>query len=616
MFGVIYKLGPPEKPLIGAPHYSRADEWAFETPAILNEVLRSDPFDSRHSYVGDHRAALIANLPLRHFSTLFRPQFWPFFVFPVGYAYAAYWQMKALILVTGVFTLLLLLTRCTWWSIAGTLWYFFSACLQWCYSWPSALPEMVGSLCLCVVFACYLTIGTRLRPLILAGLGLLACSINFALCAYLPHLVPLAWIGLIIFVSWSVAQHQAISQRSGAVTRTLVSVGLVVVLCFICSRIYHQLRTTLTVIASTEYPGTRHLAGGTLPIQVLASHFFQWSETETHIPAMLGNICEGSGFLWLAPVTLFIMDRLRFSRVQKAALAGCWICFLMILCWIILPLPASIGHILGFDRTGGSRCLPALGLANIAIVSLCMSARNTENRALKVPWEKLRPKLKWLWKLAGASLIVLALLVITNQTLGTFFSWTNVLVATSIATVLIILLLERRRVALALALVVPQAIVFGAVNPVERGLSVVTNSPLYRFIHNHSELLQGRWLVYSGWIGIPAYLAATGCDVYTGIRYLPDIDHFASFAAAGLPLSAFNRSGILIATALPANAKTSVEVPIPSEVVWKVSPTDPLLKQIGITYVAFDYRPPPEIASHLIPLTSEPITGVWLYKLK
>jgi hypothetical protein len=49
--------------------------------------------------------------------------------------------------------------------------------------------------------------------------------------------------------------------------------------------------------------------------------------------------------------------------------------------------------------------------------------------------------------------------------------------------------------------------------------------------------------------------------------------------------------------------------------VWHISPTDPLLKALGIRYVAFDQQPQADLLTGLIPLSDVPIGGIWLYRI-
>jgi hypothetical protein len=174
LYGTVYGNGPAAKPWIGTPKDVRVDEWAYVTPDILNQYYRADRFEAKRSVLGDHFVALTGNVPVRDVSTFFRPQFWAFFALPLDYAYSVYWQAKALLLVAGVFTFLLWLTRSTRWALAGALWYFFSPFIQWSYSWPSALPEMIGSLCLGTTCFCYLTVGRKSGWLALAAVAMVA----------------------------------------------------------------------------------------------------------------------------------------------------------------------------------------------------------------------------------------------------------------------------------------------------------------------------------------------------------------------------------------------------------------------------------------------------------
>jgi hypothetical protein len=214
-YSVAYHHGPHVKTWLGAPRALRSDEWGYHTPDVLSQALRLRPFSVADSDLGPHAAALIGNVPVRDISALFRPQFWGFFVLPVEYGYAFFWQCKALFLVGGVFTWLLFLTGSSRWAIAGALWFFFSPFTQWSYSWPSALPEMIGLACFATVFLCYLLVGQNTRALATAAIGFTICTVDFALCAYVPHMIPVAWLSIAVVASWCVANRASIVTRIG-----------------------------------------------------------------------------------------------------------------------------------------------------------------------------------------------------------------------------------------------------------------------------------------------------------------------------------------------------------------------------------------------------------------
>jgi hypothetical protein len=609
IYSSAYGHGAPEKIWLGAPRPGRSDEWSYSTPDILNQSLRVRRFDAKQSALGGHSVALVGNIPVRHFTTIFRPQFWAFFLLPVDYAFAVFWQCKALILLTGVFTWLLLITHSSFWAVTGSVWYFFSPFTQWAYSWPTGLPEMVGLICFIMVLTCYLTVGTNRIALFSAGLATAALAINFALCAYLPHMVPLFWLAVLFFAGWCVSARRLIFTRPAAGSRILAVLLAACTVAIVGLSVFIHLRPALIAIANTSYPGMRIFSPRNTPLFLITSHFMQWTETERHFPPVLGNLSEGSGFLWLAPATVFCFRRMTLSSMQKFAYASLWVFACLILAWLFVPIPAVLGKVLALNRTAGARTFLALGLANVGIVAL--TAASTRKAQFKSTGTAA---LYYASVASLSSAILFVLLRATNEKLGLFFTMGQVLFATFFVAGLITLVISGRKLMLALALVIPQALLFGTVNPVERGLGVFTSSELYKFMQRNPELLNGKWLLFSDAVVGSAFMAATGCDVYTGDHYLPDIDHFPLFAQRGLDPAAFNRLGYLDALPIAPHEKTSVEFSIPV-LRWKVSPADPILPRLGIKYVAFDQPPPAAWVSKLKPISSQPVDGFWLYRL-
>lgn len=321
-----------------------------------------------------------------------------------------------------------------------------------------------------------------------------------------------------------------------------------------------------------------------------ASHFFAGSESERHFPPELRNICEASGFLWLAPVTLFCFGAMRrLSREQKRLLGGLWGAAVLLAGWVLLPIPAAVGKYLLLDKTMDTRLLPALGLLNIAIAMLVLSGSRVGHR--------------FRWKLGVCLPVVWLGLGRANH----YFSSSEVLVATAWVSLLCALLLDGRKLGFALVAIVPNMILFGMFNPLQRGMGVVTNSELFQFVHREPKLLEGKWLVFTE--KRPASLfSAVGCDLYNGVRYLPDIDHFALFQAHGVDVKALNNLGYFNARALGAGESPRARVDELGTVELSVDPADPLLRGLGIRYVASEKRMPlKELGS---------ASGFWLYELR
>ena len=337
-----YKVGAPSRIVAGTPQQIRADEFNYDTPGILNQVFREDKLDVHRSAFGDHEAALLSALPVRHITTLARPQYWPFFVLPADLAFAAWWQAKWLIFLTGVFTLFLVLTRNSFLALTGALWLFFSQFTQWCYTWPSMLPEMAGLFCFTLVCAFYLTVGAKSWKLVLAAIGCSFCAIDFAMMAYVPHLLPYAWAGVFLLIAWCFAHRPLIFQKA----RLMAIAACVVLTGALLFLILHDARDAIAGIAASVYPGHRSLNGGGFSVATFGTHFLAAFESDIRFPPEYSNINESAGFFWFAPVTLLCIGSLRaLPRERKILLAGLWAGAVLLAGWMIFPIPAWLGQL-------------------------------------------------------------------------------------------------------------------------------------------------------------------------------------------------------------------------------------------------------------------------------
>ena len=580
-------------PLLGTPRRIRSDEWAFHTPAILNQVLRQDKLAVADSSVGPGNAALLANLPCRHFTQLFRPQFWSFFVLPVDFAFSFYWQGKALLLLTGVFTLLLLLSRSSVIAVIGSLWYFFSAYTQWAYSWASLLPEMVGLFGWIIFLSCYLLVGQNKGRLLLAALLWASCVINFALCAYPPHQIPLVIIGIAIIAWWLWSHHGVIWTKKIRPARALALGSSWALAGAVMLWFYFDARETLLVAAHTIYPGQRLSSGGDMAVSQLFSHFLDFWKAETNFPPAHGNVCESSGYLWLAPLTLLGGAATVSARQLRICL---WTAFVFILAWMLIPIPASVGHWAFFDRVPSYRCLHALGLINIALVSVFL--------AQKPAFQALGSALKRSWlTFAAGGVVGWLVFYLANRNLDYFFSRFALLTAALYVSLLALLLLRRQVKAFAVTLLLPLAFANGLINPIDRGLDVVTESSLFKAAQaDGSTLRRGKWLIYAAWADQSSFLGATGIEVFDCLKIVPDLPRLARFDPEQRFAEVINRSCYLAAIPLARDQPSSFAPAGPGNVLWRVGPFDPRLREIGVEHVAFAHcLPKPELEGELAP---------------
>jgi len=256
------------------------------------------------------------------------------------------------------------------------------------------------------------------------------------------------------------------------------------------------------------------------------------------------------------------------------------------------------------------RCLHALGLINIAIVVTYVSTMGLPHtrKAFMLSKESLATFL-------GILILPFVVLAWMNSVYRQFFTFFEITTAAVYIAFLIACLRHNWRRLLATALLLPAIATTALVNPLDRGLDAVLKSSLSAAIERRPELRKGRWLVYSSWIVLPGFMSAAGLDLANGLKIIPSLDELTLFDPERKFASIINQSCYLVAHVQTEAEPSQFESPQAGVVIWKVSPLDPRLKEMGIKYLAFDSLPDSSIRRHLRLLLEETANGIWAYEL-
>jgi hypothetical protein len=65
----------------------------------------------------------------------------------------------------------LLITQSTPLSATLALFFYFSTHIQWAFTWPSLLPEMIGSACLAIAFLCYMMMARNIGAILVYAIA-------------------------------------------------------------------------------------------------------------------------------------------------------------------------------------------------------------------------------------------------------------------------------------------------------------------------------------------------------------------------------------------------------------------------------------------------------------
>jgi hypothetical protein len=467
-------------------------------------------FPLTNDNVGNGVAPLLTNVPVAHWTMLFRPQMWGFFLGGRETAFALNWNFKWFGLLLGAFLFLRVISAGNdFLALAGALLLLFSAYVQWFFSSPTCMPEIVAMFFF-GLWSLHRLSRTPSRAGVIAMCAVLLFAIlQFVFCCYPRFQIPLLYLAAALAIAqWK--SYCVATDRAFRITALGLTLTLAAVLLWQWQR---EIAPTVREIQSLIYPGQAFSTGGGVPWYFFFAPFLEFSLREEHFPAALPNVCEASGFLFLAPLLAAACARDIWRRRTDPILLAT-VCFLAgAILFMTCGVPAWLARITALSHLSPMRCLLAVGVASI-IGTVRYLARDAERRA------PLHMAL-----LLG--LILFACLWMVNAQLANFAPVTEIVAAALFFSTVAVLLWQRAALAAALLLVVPCIAAYGLVNPVNQGLPGITQSETFRwFSRVHERDPAARWIVTGNFSRRTGFIAqlikATGAEVLGGTRCMPD----------------------------------------------------------------------------------------------
>lgn len=593
--------------LMGTPKRIRIDEWAFITPAIVSQARSRPPFSVSNTRWGPARAPLIMNLPVRHWSVFVRPQFWGFFVLDLERAFAFYWNMKAFLLLGGLFLLLMLLTGNDFGvSLLGTAWVYFSGFTQWWYSTPAMLPEMVGCVALLLVATHYLALSSRRWVIGASALVFSLCLLDAVLSFYPAFQVPLFYLGIAVLVGSLGPRLAAGAPRRALAFRIVCAVAALSAVAGLLGLYYRDAKQAIDLIRGTIYPASRTSSGGEVTLAQVFSGLYGLFMSEQNFPRKWFNVCEASNFVLLFPVPALALLWWAWRRRRVTALEWSLIIYLIVvLSWMTVGWPHMVAVASGFGLSQGTRSLLGLGLASIVLCCVFLA-----NSRVELPGG-IAPKL--VVATSMLALLVVYALEFNHATEG-FATSDQLALVTLLTGAAGYALLARKRIAFAACMLVPSIWSYGLVNPLAVGLGPIVGTSLYQQV---SPVIRrdpdARWAVYGGYIGADLFKAA-GAQVFNGTKFVPPLEDFRVIDPASSADSIYNRYAHISLDAAP-DSDVSYTLLHGDSYVMNVDPKSELWHRVGIRYVVLPFASTDrDFLAKTALVLALPDVGVWVYR--
>jgi hypothetical protein len=595
--------------IFSAPKRIRVDEWGVSTPSMLSQARQKPPFPIENSNLGAGRAPLIMNVPVAHYSTFFRPQFFGFFIFDFVRGFSFYWCAKFFgLLAAAGWALRQIGVRSRLLVIFGAVWVLFSSYVQWWFSSPTMLPDMLASWFVCLGCAVGFFKDRHLGKTMTRLLCFIFFGINFVLCLYPPYQIPLVLLFIAVVVGvWR--ENRAHPEVVSNIRASVLFAAALVATVLILLPFWFEVRSTLAMVAHTVYPGMRRSGGGNLSFFKLFSGVLGFFENEQSHPAVYDNICEASNFYPLWPVAAFIIlaARLR-ARVPISPLLSTLAIFLIGLSlYCVVPLPEGLLRVTLLNFATERRALLALGIANILFCCVFF------DRYRDVILSRLSTFLGGITLWLG----ILVMLWCARTQNAVYFSdpWHWILPLVIGALILLLVFWERVRfrwlpIVLGLLLIFSNA----PINPVMRGLSPLMDSAAFNAIDRiRAADPEGKWIIYH-----TRYFAqlvkATGAAVFNGTKVVPDLPFFHQLDGSGADEVAYNRYANIGCEMPRLSHEVSASLVYPDYYIWFLPPDLPALSESGYRYILIP-KEWPEAANCGFALIEKVSPGdLWIYR--
>ncbi len=362
--------------LYGHPQAIRSDEWLVNTQRIIsqskNNYSRSNP-----NMISGSDVSLKEDIPVRYWTTIFRPQNWAYLILPLQNAFTFKWWLPMLVLILGCYFFILRMFPgkilfAALISIAVGL----SPFELWWYQTGAFLTIGLGFFMVILVmrllsgeFALFKNkrLGLVLQVLFLAYA--IAC---FGLIFYPPFQIPIGIVVAFFSIGYLLQKRfnkhiewKVLAQRVG-----FIAISIVIAACVgVAFLIAH--RSVLNTISGSVYPGHRVVLGGTTkPLSFFNSFVMPLQQSDRRGSHFVGNQSEASNFILLLPFLILPAFALmiREWRVDKRIdwlLLSLQVCALLLFLRVFTGLGQVFFKLMLLHKVPDKRLIIGLGFLGI-----------------------------------------------------------------------------------------------------------------------------------------------------------------------------------------------------------------------------------------------------------
>lgn len=491
----------PDSDLIfGQPRTIRSDEWLVNSQAIIAQFKEGMP-RINDNIGGGQDMSVVVDAPYRDWSVVFKPHTLGFFFLPLENAFALrWWLIGYLLMLSAYFFVLMVLPGQRLIAAGLAISLFFSGFVQWWYAYGT-FGSLYFSLFIAITTVGIFRAKSQKRRMLL-GVLLTYLGVCFALVLYPPFQIPCAIVTVAFLAGYLLNERRKAGSMPILPGLTVVLVSVVVAVAIVGAFIATR-KDVIDTITNTDYPGTRVIkSGGISATHLFSSHLgYQFTDNANadkyFIDGMIPtNQSEASNFLLLLPfliipVGLLVIRGWRSRGIDWQALALVAVALVFIL-EIFSPGFTEISKMFFLHKVGGARVLIGMGLLNLVLVTLMIRQMQRQGVVL-----------------VGAAafgyafsvfLFTFAVTMTVERYPGDFISPVSGFMLSVPYAVIMYLLLRGFTNWAITAYALFAVISTAGVNPLYRGVSVLTESPVVQEIERIAEKDNKPWATDGGYM--------------------------------------------------------------------------------------------------------------------
>ena len=579
--------------LFGTPRTVRSDEWMVTSPLAISQSYNNFSSFSVLSN-GGQELSIPLDIPTNHWSTIFKPANFPFFILPLENAFAMRWWLRGTLLLLAFYTVLMMFTKRDFFvSLGGSLIVFFSPFIQWWYSGSGSALEVTTYGMLIIGFSTLLINSKNVFFLIVYSLLLIYVSVSFVLTLYPPFQIAMLLLIITFNIGYILQNRSKLSPkkiRSYLICLSLVFISMLLIITIF----YVSLREVIDAIMNTSYPGKRISSGGDYSLIRFFSGFFNsyFLDKTDYVPSVFINKSEGSSFLmfypFLFPIILFAGVRSWYTKNKLDYILNGLSLYLGITTfWLFFGLPTFISKIMLLHLVTENRMILGIGITNYLLCFFYLKNFNDFKRPTLIIYAFISAII------AAIIHLILSYNLIQSDyfyfksdylpILGNYFK--IILISLTVFLSVYCLIAKHKKLFISLVLIYS---IFSSltVNPLYQGLSPIIKNGLATQLQLIEKIHpDDHWIVYDN-LYISNFLTANGIKTITGVSMYPKFELWQKLDPHAKYTSIYNRYGHISFTESPKD-EISFKLVTPDYFAVKIDPCRSELSELKVSFVVF-----------------------------